>query len=47
MSKNINYLIIICSDWQKNRRGRIYDYLPYRQDGGGKRIIHEAKEIDN
>jgi hypothetical protein len=34
------------SDWQKNRRGRIHDHLPFRQTTGGGKITYEVKEIE-
>lgn len=35
------------SDWQKNRRGRIHDPLPFRQDGLNKKISYVVNDIEN
>lgn len=34
------------SDWQKNRRGRIRDRLPFHQEKRGGKIIYNVKEIE-
>lgn len=34
------------SDWQKNRRGRIHDPLPSRQDGHNKKITYVVSDIE-
>lgn len=33
-------------DWQKNRRGRIHDPLPYRQEKRNRKITYVVSEID-
>jgi hypothetical protein len=35
------------SDWQKNRRSRIHDNLPYYQTTNGGKITYKVEEIDN
>ncbi len=34
------------ADWQKNRRGRIHDHLPFRQTLNKGKITYEVKEIE-
>jgi len=34
------------SDWQKNRRSRIHDHLPYQQTKNGGKITYVVSEIE-
>ena len=34
------------TDWQKNRRGRIHDPLPYRQESANKKITYVVSDIN-
>ena len=34
-------------EWQKNRRGRIHNSLPYIQTVQGGKIIYKVKEVEN
>lgn len=34
------------SDWQKNRRGRIHDFLPYIQTSTKGKITYDVTEVD-
>ena len=34
------------SSWQKNRRSRLHDRLPYRQNVRGGKITYEVKKVE-
>ncbi|RXJ98805.1 hypothetical protein CRU98_08550 [Arcobacter sp. CECT 8986] len=34
------------SDWQKNRRGRIHDHLPYVQTTRGGKITYNVRDVE-
>ncbi|MGE4517587.1 MAG: hypothetical protein AB7D96_12095 [Arcobacteraceae bacterium] len=34
------------SDWQKNRRGRVHDHLPFRQDGHNRKITYVVSDVE-
>lgn len=44
--KEFTTLYGFSSDWQKNRRGRIHDNLPYHQNATGGKITYIIKEIE-
>lgn len=45
-TKEFTLLYGFSSEWQKNRRGRIHNSLPYFQEDYGCKILYNVRDVD-